>query len=100
MKQYVVKLTLKERKSLLVAVNKGKNKASVIRRAHILLKNNEGQTDQAIAAMLYVSEDTVSRTRQRFCDEGLEAALAAKPYPPREPKLDAKQEAYCMRSGG
>ena len=96
MKKYVVKLTPKERKSLLAVVNKGKNKASVIRRAHILLKSDEGQTDQAIAAMLYVSEDTVSRTRQRFCDEGLEAALADKPRPPREPKLDAKQEAYLI----
>jgi transposase len=96
MKKYVVKLTPKERKSLLAVVNKGKNKASVIRRAHILLKSDEGQTDQAIAEMLYVSEDTISRTRQRFCDEGLEVALADKPRPPREPKLDAKQEAYLI----
>ena len=80
-----------------MVVNKGKNKACVIRRVHILLKSDEGQTDQAIAAMLYVSEDTVSRTRQRFCgDEGLEAALTDKPRPPRRPKLDAKQEAYLI----
>jgi len=96
MKKYVVKLTPKERKRLLAVVNKGKNKASVIRRAHILLKSDEGQTDQTIADMLYISEDTVSRTRQRFCDDGLAAALADKPCPPREPKLDTKQEAYLI----
>ncbi len=96
MKKYVVKLTPKERKRLLAVVNKGKNKACVIRRAHILLKSDEGRTDQAIADMLYISEDTVSRTRQRFCDDGLEAALADKPRPPRDPKLDAKQEAYLI----
>lgn len=64
MKKYVVKLTAQERKKLLAIVSKGKNKASVIRRAHILLKSDEGKTDQEIAEMLYSSEDTVSRTRQ------------------------------------
>ena len=96
MKKYGVKLTPKERKGLLAVVNKGKNKASVIRRAHILLKSDEGQTDQSIADMLYSSEDTVSRTRHRFCDDGLEAALVDKPRPLREPKLDTQQEAYLI----
>lgn len=96
MKKYVVKLIPKERKRLLAIVNKGKNKASVIRDAHILLKSDEGQTDQSIAKKLYISEDTVSRTRQRFCEEGIVAALTDKPHPGREPKLDAKPEAYLV----
>src|SRR3990172_9592620 len=96
MKKYVVKLTDQERKKLLALVSKGKNKASAIRRAHILLKSDEGKTDQEIVEMLYSSEDTVSRTRQRFCEEGLEAALEDKPHPDSESKLDDGQEAYLV----
>ena len=96
MKKYVVKLTPKERKTLLGVVSKGRNKAGVIRRAHILLKSDEGKTDQAIAELLYSSEDTVSRTRQRFCEDGLEAALEDRPHPGSESKLDDGQAAYLV----
>jgi transposase len=91
-----VKLTLKERKRLLSIVARGVNKAAVIRRAHILLKRDEGKTDREISELLYISEDTVRNTRVRFCQEGLEAALHDKPHPPREPALDAQQEAYLV----
>jgi transposase len=96
MKKYVVKLTLKERKKLLGVVSKGKNKAIVIRRAHILLKSDEGKTDQEIAELLYSSEDTISRTRQRFCEDGVEAALEDRPHPGSEHKLDDGQAAYLV----
>ena len=96
MKKYVVKLTDRERKKLLAIVSKGKNKAAVIRRAHILLKSDEGKTDQEIVEMLYSSEDTVSRTRQRFYEAGLAAALEDKPHPASESKLDDGQEAYLV----
>ena len=96
MKKYVVQLTTKEHKKLLSIVSKGKNKASVIRRAHILLKSDEGKTDQEIVEILYSSEDTVSRTRLKFYEEGLEAALEDKPHPGSESKLDDGQEAYLV----
>ena len=96
MKKHVVKLTPKERKKLLGVVGKGKNKAAVIRRAHILLKSDEGKTDQEIADLLYSSEDTISRTRQRFCEDGLEAALEDRPHPGSEHKMDDGQEAYLV----
>ena len=96
MKKYIVKLTAKERKTLLAIVGKGQNKATVIQRAHILLKSDEGQTDKTIAGVLYLSEDTVARTRRRFCEEGLEAGLNDKPHPGSEAKLDDGQEAYLV----
>ena len=86
-KKWVINLTSKERTKLLAVVSKGRNKAAVIRRAHILLKSDEGKTDQAIMDLLYISEETVRRTRQRFCEEGLEAALEDRPHPERESKL-------------
>jgi len=96
MKKYIVKLTAKEQKSLLAIVRKGQNKASVIQRAHILLKSDEGKTDQTIAELLYISEDTVARTRQKFCEDGLEVALKDQAHLGSESKLDDGQEAYLV----
>ena len=65
-KIYHVDLTPKQRKYLRKIVRVGTNKAKVISRAHILLKSNEGKTDKEIADLLYIDEETVRRTRQRF----------------------------------
>lgn len=96
MKKYIVKLTSKERKTLLAIVRKGKNKASVIQRAHILLKSDESKTDESIAELLYISDDTVARIRQQFCEDGLHSALEDKPHPGTESILDDGQEAYLV----
>jgi transposase len=96
MTKHEIRLTPKERKRLLSIVTKGANKAAVIRRAHILLKSDEGKTDHEISELLYVNEDTVRNTRVRFCQEGLEAALHDKSHPPRDTALDAQQEAYLV----
>ena len=95
-KVHVVDLTPKQRKHLRRIVRVGTNKAQVITRAHILLKSHEGMTDKEIADFLYTSEETVRRTRVRFCEEGLEWTLNGKPQPPREPTLTDEQEAYLI----
>jgi transposase len=95
-KRHVVKLTPKERKRLLAVVRKGKNKAAVIQRAHILLKSDEGKTDREISEMLYISEQTVRRTRVRYGEVGLIKGVEDKPHPPPEPKLDDTQTAYLV----
>ena len=95
-KIYHIDLTPKQRKYLQKTVRVGTNKAKVISRAHILLKSNEGKTDKEIANLLYVNEETVRRTRQRFWHEGLDMALNGKSYPPPDPKLTDEQEAYLI----
>ena len=77
-------------------VSKGRNKALVIRRAHILLKSDEGKTDDEIAGMLYIDTDTVHRVRKNYCQLGVDATLAGKEYPGREPKLNEQQRAYLI----
>jgi DNA-binding CsgD family transcriptional regulator len=62
-KKHVINLTPKERRRCLAIVSKGRNKASMIRRAHILLKSDEGKIDREISEMLYTSEETVRRRR-------------------------------------
>lgn len=95
-KEYVVKLTSKERQRLLAIVNKGQNKAAVIRRAHILLKSDEGKSERQIGEQLYIHEDSVRNTRKGFVEDGLEAALADKAKPKREPKLNEQQQAHLV----
>jgi putative transposase len=95
-KAYVVNLTPKERQRLLAVVNKGQNKAAVIRRAHILLKSDEGKTDREISELLYIHEDSVRNTRKRFVEDGLQAALEDKAKPQPAPKLNEQQQAHLV----
>ena len=46
--------------------------------------------------MLYVSEQTIRRTRLRFAEEGLQAALEDKPHPARGSELGEKEEAHII----
>jgi len=85
-----------ERKKLLAIISKGRNKAVVIQRAHILLKVDEGKTDAEIGGLLYVSEQTIRRVRLRFVTDGLQAALEDKPHPSTGSELDEKQEARVI----
>ena len=95
-RKHEVHLSPQERKKLLAIVSKGRNKAAVIRRAHILLKTDEGKTDAEISQALYINEQTVRRTRIRYCEEGLQSALEDKPHPQPELKLDEEKEAYLI----
>jgi transposase len=65
-------------------------------RSAILLHADEGDTDQEIADELDVHVATVRRTRRRFVEEGLQAALVDKPRPGAPPKMDGKQEAMVI----
>lgn len=96
MKKHEVTLLPNEKKKLKAIVSSGQNKAAVIRRAHILLKTDEGKTDAEISAMLYVSEQTIRRTRLRYVTEGLQVALEDKPHPQPAPKLNEEQEAHLV----
>jgi transposase len=95
-KLYIVDLTAPERASLEALLQKGKTAARQFRRAQTLLLAADGLTDAAIAQTLHIGHATVERTRQRFVEEGFEAALTEKPRPGRERKLDGKQEAFLV----
>lgn len=94
MKKYIVTLTPDEVKTCRSIISRGQNKADVIRRAYILLKSHDGKTDVAIAAELYLDDETVRRTRIRYVEAGLKAALETTPAPGNVPLLDESQMAY------
>jgi transposase len=102
--KYIVRLTEGERSELEVLIKKGKKVAARKRlHAQILLKADEGRlgpawTGERIATAFEVHANTVSNIRQRFVEEGLEAALNRKPQanPSRLRKLDGEAEARLI----
>jgi transposase len=95
-KKYVVDLSETERSELRDLIKKGTAKARKLTRAHILLRADEDATDAAIAQALHVSIRTVERTRMKFVEGNLAAALSERPRPGAKRKLDAKGEAHLV----
>jgi transposase len=95
-KRYVVRLEAEERERLRLLTRKGKPSARTVRRAQTLLLADEGRTDEQIAGALHAGLATVARTRQRFVEAGLEAALTERPRPGAAPKLSPKQQAFVV----
>jgi transposase len=95
-KRYRVTLTDDERERLRALTRQGKAGARTIRRAQILLLADEGRLDEAIAAALHCGLSTVARTRQRFVEDSLEAALVDRSRPGAAPKLSPKQQAFTV----
>jgi transposase len=94
--KYIVDLSEEEREELLQLIRKGSAAARKLTRAPILLKANEGLTEQQVAQALDVGTATVARVRQRFVEEGLECALKERPRPGQRPKLTGRQEAHLI----
>jgi len=95
-KKYIVTLTDDERAQLLALTKRGKVSARRLTRAHLLLQADAGLSDEAVAQALHIGIATVERIRKRFVEEGLEAALAERPRPGGQRKLDGKQEAFLI----
>jgi transposase len=96
MKKYFVALTAGERAVLEALTTTGTTKARRLKRALILLAAADGDTDADLAAKLRVHAATVARTRQRFVEESLAAALSERPRPGKARQLDGRQEAYLL----
>lgn len=99
MKKYRVTLTEQEREDLGQLISKGKGAARRLLHARILLKADEqvGWRDQAIQEALEVSLSTIERVRERFVEEGLEAALDRKaPKRVYRRRLNGEQEAHLV----
>jgi len=65
-------------------------------RVQILLRADQGDTDEEIADEVGVSVGTVADVRRRFARGGLDAALNDRPRPGAAPILDGKAEAIVI----
>jgi hypothetical protein len=102
-KKYVVKLSEAERNHLQGLINKGKSPAKRLLKARILLKTDagahgEGWSDGRVVEALDTNMSMVTRVRQQFVEEGLEAVLSRKERaaPAITPIFDGEKEARLM----
>ena len=85
-KRYRVTLTAEEREALGGMISRGKADARKLAHARVLLQADASEggpdwTDTRIAEAVRVSVRTLERVRQRFGEDGLEAALLPRPSP-------------------
>ena len=85
--RYRVELSQAEREQLTALLSGGKHAARKLKRAQILLAADAGASDEEIAASISVGGSTVYRTKRRFVEGNLEAALSEEPRPGAERKL-------------
>jgi len=101
-KKYIVTLTAEERQILREMVSRGKAAARKLMHARILLRADAAEggpawKDPAIAQALEVGGATVERVRERFVEEGFEAALERrKTRREYRRKLDGEAEAHLI----
>jgi transposase len=103
MRKYRVTLDADERAQLERILARGKGEVRMLKHAIILMKADESPgptawTDEKIAEAVGVGASTVYRVRERFVEEGFEAALRAYKKGSRTyaTKLDGRQEAQLI----
>ncbi len=95
-KTYKVALSRAERQEPKDLTSKGQIGARKMKRAQVLLKADEGLTDEAIMAAVSVSRARAEHTRKRFVEGGPSKALNDDPRPGAKRKLDGRAEAYLV----
>ena len=92
-----VYLSEQERRHLKGLLRRGAAPARVQTRARVLLFTDRSlgqhRTHEQVAQAVLTSVSTVKRTRRRFLEEGLQAALSEKPHPGLPPKITGEIEA-------
>ena len=94
-KKYRVDLTAHERETLLSLIRSGKTAARQVTRARIVLKADDGLSDEEIAEEGATRRVTVARPRPRFVEENL-GALTERPRTGAPPRLTGKGAAHLI----
>jgi transposase len=100
-KKYIVRLAAKEKKELEDLIRKGKTQAYRVKHANILLAidaDGPNWPDNQAAKAYKCHQNTVRNVRQRFVEQGLEAALERKQQqaPSRKRIIDGEKEARLI----
>ena len=94
--RYRVELSQAEREDLTKLLSGGKQATRKLKRAQILLAADAGASDEEIAISVATSGSTIYRTKRRFVEGNLEAALSEEPRPGACRKLSGKEEALLV----
>jgi putative transposase len=89
----LVKLKPKERELLKQLIGKGKESVRKITRCRILLLTDDRKTDTQIIEALDIARNTIRQVRQRYVEEGVEAAINERKRPGAPKKFNGVQKA-------
>ena len=92
MKEHIVCLKVEARQCLQELIRSGTRSVRVVRRALILLKSDEGLTDEEIAEHVGCSDRTVRTVRKRFCTKNLDSAVYDAPRSGAPPTFTPRQQ--------
>lgn len=92
MKKQHLKLSKTERQELEQILSKGELRVRIYKRATGLLALDRGETLEAVAKLVGVTNDTVRAWRKRYQAEGIKG-LSDKPRPGRPIEIDGRQRA-------
>jgi len=90
--RYRVDLTQDERSDLMSLLSGGKHGSRKLKRAQILLAADAGASDTEIERSVGAGGSTVYRTKRRFVEAGVAAALSEQPRTGAGRKLTGKEE--------
>jgi transposase len=91
-----IHLSEDERMHLEVLVRRGKANARTLTRAHVLLKCDEGWSNDKIFEAFAISDQTIRNVRQRYGEGGVEAVLTDKRQARRRQALTDGQAAHLL----
>ena len=94
--KYKVNLSKAERAELQALIQNTAPRDRRVKQAKRLLECDFGKSVAKVADWVGVGHSTVERTRQRYAEGGLSAALNDKPRPGGVPKLDGQQQAFVI----
>jgi transposase len=94
--RYRVDLTQDERSDLMSLLSGGKHGSRKLKRAQILLAAAAGASDTEIKRSVGAGGSTVYRTKRRFVEAGVAAALSEQPRTGAGRKLTGKEEALLV----
>lgn len=90
--RHIVCLTDEARVALSAMLQSGVHRARVLRRAQVLLKADEGLSNEEISEHTGVSERAIREIRRRYGREGLERALHDAPRSGKPPAFTERQQ--------
>jgi transposase len=91
-----IHLSEDERTYVEVFVRRGKANARTVTRAHVLLKCDEGWSNDQIVEAFAISDQTIRNVRQRYGQGGVEAVLTDKRQERRRQALTDGQAAHLL----
>ena len=94
--RYIVTLTDVERDELRELLDGGQARVRRVKRAQILLAADRGETEASIASSVASGTSTVYRTKRRFVEQGLEAALTEERRTGAARKLSGREEVLLV----